>query len=433
MADFWFGNRLYELRKKSGLSQSELGSILGVTNKAVSKWENGKAQPALETVRKLADTLNVTVSELLDAPADKKKITRIVITGGPCAGKTTAMSWIQNAFTRQGYAVLFVDETATQLISGGAAPWLSTSGRDFQRWLMHLQLEKEKAFAEIGKTLKNSKILIVCDRGTLDNRAYMSDADFRYVVKSLGSNEVALRDRYDAVFHLVTAAKGAERFYTLANNAARTETPEQAARLDDQLIASWTGHPHLRIIDNTSDFETKMRRLIAEISSFLGEPEPMEIERKYLIRYPNLKELEKQPNCQKVDIMQIYLQCEQDEEEVRIRQRGQDGNYIYFKTRKRRAGDGKRIEIEERLTQEDFLALMQQADPACRPIRKQRYCLSENGLYYEIDVYPEWKHQAIMEVELHDEHQEVIIPDCVKVIREVTNEEAFSNRSLARI
>ncbi len=432
MQDYSFGNRLYELRKRAGLSQAELGKLLHITNKAVSKWENGNAKPTLDLVRQLADVLNVSVNDLLEPSDEEKKITKIVITGGPCAGKTTAMSWIQNAFTKKGYTVLFVDETATQLISGGAAPWLSTSGRDFQRWLLQLQLDKEKAFAEIGKTMKNKKILIVCDRGALDNRAYMSEADFRYVQKAMNTNEVALRDQYDAVFHLVTAAKGAERFYTLANNAARTETPEQAAALDDKLIAGWTGHPHLRVIDNSTDFDAKMRRLIGEISSFLGEPEPMEIERKFLIKYPNLKALEKLPNCQKVDIMQIYLQSGSSEE-TRIRQRGQDGNYIYFKTTKRKVSDGKRIEIEERLTQEEFLSLMPQADPACRPIRKQRYCLSENGLYYEIDIYPEWQHQAILEVELRDEHQEIVFPDCVTVIREVTDEEAFSNHSLAKI
>lgn len=432
MQDYSFGNRLYELRKKSGLSQAELGNLLHVTNKAVSKWENGKAKPPLDLARKLADILNVSMNDLLEPAGEEKKIMKIVITGGPCAGKTTAMSWIQNAFTKKGFAVLFVDETATQLISGGAAPWLSTSGRDFQRWLMQLQLDKEKAFTEIGKTMNNQKILIVCDRAALDNRAYMSDADFRYVLNALNTNEVALRDQYDAVFHLVTAAKGAERFYTLANNAARTETPEEAAALDDKLIAAWTGHPHLRVIDNTTDFDTKMRRLIGEITAFLGEPEPLEIERKFLIKYPNLKALEKLPNCRKVDIMQIYLQTDSGEE-TRIRQRGQDGNYIYFKTTKRKVSDGKRIEIEQRLTQEEFLSLMRQADPACRPVRKQRYCLSENGLYYEIDIYPEWQHQAILEVELRDENQEIVFPDCVTLIREVTSEEAFSNHALAKI
>ena len=51
------------------------------------------------------------------------EITKIVITGGPCAGKTTAMSWIQSNFTKLGYTVLFVPETATELITGGVAPW----------------------------------------------------------------------------------------------------------------------------------------------------------------------------------------------------------------------------------------------------------------------------------------------------------------------
>lgn len=433
MQNFEFGNRLYALRKAAGLSQAQLGEKLHVTNKAVSKWENGRAMPGLDIVRQLADLLNVTVDELLAHEGKKKAVSKIVITGGPCAGKTTAMSWIQNAFTRMGYAVLFVDETATQLITGGAAPWLSTSNRDFQWRLLELQLNKEKAFVEIAKTMKADKILVVCDRAALDNRAYMSEEDFRYVLRQMNTNEVALRDQYDAVFHLVTAAKGAERFYTTANNAARTETVEQAAALDDKLIAAWTGHPHLRVIDNTSDFEDKMRRLIGEITAFLGEPVPMEIERKYLIAYPDVKALEKLPNCRRVDIVQTYLKCESDEEEVRIRQRGYDGNYIYFKTRKRRISDLKRIEVEERLTQEEYLSLLVQADPAYRPIHKQRYCLSDNGLYYEIDVYPEWQDKAIMEVELHSDTQKVVFPDCVKVIREVTDDPSYSNHSLAKL
>ena len=65
-----------------------------------------------------------------------------------------------------------------------------------------------------------------------------------------------------------------------AEGALRT-AETAAAALDDKLIAAWTGHPHLRIIDNSTEFEDKLKRLIAEISSFLGEPEPYEIERKF--------------------------------------------------------------------------------------------------------------------------------------------------------
>lgn len=433
MQDYDFGNRLFQLRKKAGLSQSGLGSKIGVSNKAVSKWETGRAKPGLDIVHKLADTLNVTVDDLLNLSSSEKQITKIVITGGPCAGKTTAMSWIQNAFTKLGYAVLFVDETATQLITGGAAPWLSASNRDFQLQLLRLQQAKEKAFSEIGRSMKANKILVVCDRAAMDNCAYMSEEEFGWVMKQMNTNKIALRDQYDAVFHLVTAAKGAEKYYTLSNNQARTETVEQASALDDKLIAAWTGHPHFRVIDNSTSFEEKMIRLIKEITSFLGEPTPMEIERKYLIARPHQKTLEQLPNCERVDIVQTYLKSEDPAEERRIRQRGCNGNYIYFMTRKKKAKGIGRVEIEERLSQEEYISLLVEADPAYRPIHKERYCLSENGLYYEIDIYPEWKDKAIMEIELHSEDQEVVFPEEIDVIREVTGDPAYSNHELAKI
>ena len=433
MQDFSFGNRLCSLRQKAGLSQTQLGEKLGVSNKAVSKWENGMSKPGLEVLRKLADIFSVTVDELLQTDLPKKKITKIVITGGPCAGKTTAMSWIQNAFTKLGYTVLFVDETATQLITGGASPKLSVSNQDFQWHLIQLQQAKEQAFADIAHILRGNKFLIVCDRGIMDNCAYMTDQEFGWVLKQLGTGKIALRDQYDAVFHLVTAAKGAVKYYTLANNQARSETVEEAAALDDKLIAAWTGHPHFRVIDNTTDFEEKMMRLIREITVFLGEPTPMEIERKFLIARPNLRLLEQRPNCEKVDIIQTYLKSEDPAEELRIRQRGSNGQYVYFMTRKRKVSELRRVELEERLSKDEYLALLTQADPAYRPIHKQRYCLSENGLYYEIDIYPEWNDKALMEIELHSEKQEIVFPDGIDVIREVTGEDAYSNHTLAKI
>ena len=360
------------------------------------------------------------------------KITKIVITGGPCAGKTTAMSWIQNAFSKEGYLVLFVSETATELSSGGA-PWKFTrNNKEYQLQVTKLMLAKEQAFEAVAKTFDEEKVLIVCDRGALDNRAYMSDEDFQYVLDQLGTSEVELRDHYDAVFHLVTAAKGAEEFYTLANNTARYETVEEAIRVDENLIASWTGHPHLRVIDNRYNFNDKMMALITEISAFLGEPRPLETRRKYLIRYPDVVELEQRPNCQRVEILQAYLKSEIPGEMIRIRQRGRDGHYLYYKTRKRLI-DGKRIEMEERLSKNEYLELLMQADPDYRPIRKQRYCLSENGLYYNIDIYPQWQDQALMEIELYGREEKVIFPEGIEVIREVTGEEAFTNPAIARI
>lgn len=434
MNDYDFGNFIYKCRCKAGLTQAAVAEYLGVSNKAVSKWETGKSKPSTNALRKLSALFSISIEELLRLrkSKDKMDIKKIVITGGPGAGKTTGMSWIQNSFTKLGYTVLFVPETATELITGGLAPWTCGSNLDYQKCQMKLQLEKEKIFEQGAASMPAEKVLIVCDRGALDNKAYMSELEFSGLLHELGCSEVELRDSYDAVFHLVTAAKGAEKFYTTANNAARTESVEQAAALDDKLIAAWTGHPHLRVIDNSTDFECKLKRLIAEISSFLGEPEPYEIERKFLIEYPDVSALEKLPNCQRVEIIQTYLTAAEGEES-RVRQRGVDGNYIYFQTTKKKVTDLKRVEVERRLSKDEYLRLLMDADSNYRPIRKTRYCLTHNNQYFEIDIYPFWDDKAIMEIELADEKTEIHFPDTLKIIKEVTDDNDYKNASLARI
>ncbi len=359
-------------------------------------------------------------------------INKIVITGGPCAGKTTGMSRIQNAFTQRGYTVIFIPETASELICAGVTPRTCSSVAEFQKSLLKLQIEKEKTFEYAAGTIDTDKILIVCDRGALDGKAYLEEDDFAAALKFVGTNEIELRDNYDAVFHLVTAAKGAENFYTTENNNARTETIEQASALDDKLISAWTGHPHLRIIDNEYGFDGKMKRLISEIATFLGEPEPYEIERKFLIEYPDLKKLESLPNCEKVEIIQTYLKSDTDEE-VRIRQRGSKGNYIYFETRKKAISGLKRVEVERRLTKDEYLELLMNADSNKRPIRKDRYCLADGNQYFEIDVYPFWTDKAIVEIELSDPDEEIRFPKILKVIKEVTDDIEYKNSSLAKI
>ncbi len=359
-------------------------------------------------------------------------ITKIVITGGPCAGKSTAMSRIQECFANSGYTVLFVSETATELISGGVAPWTCSTNLEYQKYQMTLQLTKEKIFEQAAQNMDNEKILIVCDRGTIDNKAYMNDDEFEKVLEHIGVSEIFLRDSYDAVFHLVTAAKGAEEFYTTANNGARIETVEQAATLDDKLIFSWTGHPHFRIINNETDFETKIQNLLCEISSFLGEPEPLEIERKFLIEYPDLEWLNSYPSCKSVEIIQTYLVSSSDEE-IRIRQRGAEGSFIYSQTTKRNVTGLKRIEVEKRLTQSEYLDLLLNADTTKRQIRKTRYCLTYANQYFEIDIYPFWNDKAILEIELSSEDAQIVFPDKIKIIKEVTEEKAYKNSSLASI
>ena len=186
------------------------------------------------------------------------------------------------------------------------------------------------------------------------------------------------------------------------------------------------------MIDNASDFECKMRRLISEIASFLGEPEPLEIERKFLIEYPDLAWLSSLPNCRRIEIIQTYLKTDNGDE-TRVRQRGANGHYVYFQTTKRKISDVKRVEIERRLSESDYLRLLMTADTTKRQIRKDRYCLTYMNQYFEIDVYPFWSDKAIAEIELSDERQEIVFPKEIKVIREVTDDESYKNASLAQI
>ena len=431
MNDYDFGNLLYELRNKAKLTQKDLAIKLGITNKAVSKWENGKAKPTTEILKKLSILFNIPIENLLQIKEKEntKNITKIVITGGPCAGKTTAMSWIQNMFTDLGYHVIFVPECATELINAGISARTCKSVESFQKALMKLQIEREKIYEKAALSIKNDKILIVCDRGIMDSKAYLTDLQFSSILSELNKNEIELRDNYDAVFHLVTAAKGAEEFYTLENNTARTETIEEAIKSDNNLINSWNGHPHFRIIDNSTNFDDKIKRLLKEISHFLGEPEPYEIERKFLIKYPNISWLEK--NCKKLEIIQTYLKSNNNEE-IRVRQRGYNGNYIYTKTIKKNISDIKRIEIEKRLSKDQYLELLMEADTSKHSIRKTRYCLIHKNQYFEIDIYPFWDDKAIVEIELNSENQKFEFPKQLEIIKEVTNDKKYKNSELAK-
>ena len=72
MGNYSFGNYICELREKKGLSQSQLGEKLGVTNKAVSRWENGGAYPSTELMLPLAKELGVTIEDLYKVISEDK-------------------------------------------------------------------------------------------------------------------------------------------------------------------------------------------------------------------------------------------------------------------------------------------------------------------------------------------------------------------------
>ena len=359
------------------------------------------------------------------------KIYKIALTGGPCGGKTTGLSYIEREFAKMGYKVVIIPESATEIILSGLNKNAYTTNYNFEKNILSLQQAKEELYLNACKNLPYEKVLLVCDRGTMDCKSFMTNEEFNAYLKEFNTSEIALRDNYDAVFHLLTAAKGAEQFYTLENNLARSETIEQARDNDTKTIEAWTGHPHFRIVDNSTNFEGKMKRLIREICAVLGEPEPHEIERKFLIEMPDINYLNSLPNCKSLNIVQTYLKSSQNEES-RIRQRGKDGNFIYTLTTKKTISPVERVEYERRLTEREYINYLTQADTGIRQIHKTRYCLVDNNKYFEIDIYPFSTHKAICEIELLDKNEEFILPTFLKIVKEVTADKRFSNYSFAK-
>lgn len=157
---------------------------------------------------------------------------------------------------------------------------------------------------------------------------------------------------------------------------------------------------------------------------------PLEIERKYLIEYPNCDELCTKYTCTVSEIEQTYLKNESGDEE-RVRLRRTDGRNEYFHTVKSVITDIKRVELERSISASEYGLLLKNADSTRKTIKKTRYSLPYGGLCFEIDIYPFWSDRAIMEVELESEDAHIEFPVGIRVIREVTGEKEFKNSYLA--
>lgn len=362
-----------------------------------------------------------------------KKILKVVITGGPCAGKTTIMSRIEKEFIERGWKVLIVPETATELISNGIKPFDDClDNKTFQEILLKKQLDKENLYDEIIELLPHEKILILYDRGILDGKAYIEEEIFNSILKLFKKKEQYLKEKYDGIIHLVTAANGAPEFYTLENNTSRTEDVDKAIELDNNTLNAWVGHPKLRVIDNSTDFDNKIKRALKEIYVMSGEPIPVEIERKYLIKKPNIEELLRQTNCTILEIIQNYLISNDDKVERRIRLRGKNNDYTYTYTQKTKINELERYEIEKRLSSKEYINLLAEVDNNLKTIKKTRYCFVYNNQYFELDIYQECEDKAILEIELNSVNQEIEIPKFLEVIKEVTEDNRYKNYSLSK-
>lgn len=191
---------------------------------------------------------------------------RIVLTGGPGGGKTTAA----DLFRREiGDSVVVVPEAATMLFGGGF-PRVDDIGprRSIQRAIFEVQRNLE----DVQHARYPDRVLL-CDRGTVDGAVYWPDGPAAFF-SAMGTTAEAELGRYDAVLFFETAAAGGHDIE--GGNPTRTEDSSTAVALDRRLREVWSPHPRFWLIRNERSFLTKITAAIGLLETLVRGATPPE-------------------------------------------------------------------------------------------------------------------------------------------------------------
>lgn len=179
---------------------------------------------------------------------------RIVLTGGPGAGKTAVLEVVRQSFCRH---VRVLPEAAGILFGGGfPRDDDPASRRAAQRAIYCTQLELE--------SIVDDGLVALCDRGTVDGGAYWPGPGDLW--SSVGTTLALQLSRYDAVIHLRTPSPA--HGYNQVN-PLRIESAAEAVAIDDRIVSLWDGHPMRVVIEATPDFLTKAGRALVAIAAAL--------------------------------------------------------------------------------------------------------------------------------------------------------------------
>lgn len=175
---------------------------------------------------------------------------RVVLTGGPGAGKTAVLELIRLFFCTH---VKTLPEAAGIVFGGGFPRGERLEERQAaQRAIYHVQRQLECAAEG-----QNAAVLL-CDRGTIDGAAYWTgNGDLFSSVGATLAVEIA---RYDTVIHLRTPTSAAAYNH---RNPLRHESVEEASAIDARIAEHWATHPRRFFVESTEDFLTKASHALA--------------------------------------------------------------------------------------------------------------------------------------------------------------------------
>ncbi len=335
----------------------------------------------------------------------------IVVTGGPCAGKTTVLKAIAEEF---GGRVLRAPEPATMLFEGN----FPAPGRDlaysekwqyvFQNAVSSLHLNMEAAFRLMAE--ENGARLLVCDRGILDGAAYYPDGKQAFL-EMYGLTEEGCNNRYVLVIHLESTATCNPALYGKFGNENRYESLEEAQALEMRIRDAWSNHPNWTFISGVDGIEAVKSRVIALISQFVD----IEIERKFVLQ--EIPDVGISAAVRFDQVKQGYLTTEGSELRIRLM-----GNVATLTSK----------EWERDIPREVFERHWSATTQA--RVEKARYFIPYGKYTLELDIYKgDLVGLVTLECEFssEDEASAFILPDWAELAVDVTDDPAFKNKNLA--
>lgn len=324
-------------------------------------------------------------------------IVRICLTGGPCAGKTTGITHITERLRERGYEVFVLPEAASMIFGSGAriipSSYTAEGLISFQYHLLLLQMMVEDIFHGIAANSGAERAVLICDRGVMDGSAYMPEELWTQMLYDHNLNESRLRDqRYDQVIHLCTAADGAEEFYTLGGNSARSESPEEARRLDALLIRAWMQHPNFVLIHNRpyKNFGEKLDALLMSVYKFLGEPLSATFYKKFIVANPRaelagLLAANDNLSLTSFDI-EDHIFFEENGQELRYYRKRRQEEATLFTLCKKVYSQGQLIEIKRLIRFREFKNIANLDLPNKYVLKKQRVSFTFKGFFFLLDT-----------------------------------------------
>lgn len=165
----------------------------------------------------------------------------------------------------------------------------------------------------------------------------------------------------------------------------------------------------------------------------------LEIERKFLVKFPKSWEALSEMFDDLVDVKRIsqtYLIPEGKEPAARVRKTVEgltgDTETVYHFNQKKPVDNGVHEETEHEISKEQYERFLRKANPDKSAVEKTRFVFKFNDQTFELDVFKgKLAGLAILEIELEDKDETVELPPFLETVKEVTDDKKYTNFALA--